>query len=601
MSPSVAEAEPAAGRRGNLSQAARGSRQSDGGAPGVRAFDHFLHAWQAQFTGGLSPTGVGLAWCDWLLHLANSPGKQGELAACALAESLELMRHAAALTGGDAAAAPGADDHRFDGAEWAPAPFSALAQAHLSAERLLRAATTEVPGVRQRHERLVAFLARQWLDAVSPANFPFSNPEVLQRSWRAGGLNFVLGAMNAWEQACRLVLAPDDAPTAPYRPGIDIAATPGKVVLRNRLMELIQYAPSTPQVAREPILLVPAWIMKYYILDLSGSHSLIRFLVDHGFTVFAISWRNPGAEERDIGLDDYRELGVMAALEAIGAIVPDQRVHAAGYCLGGTLLAIAAAEMARAQDDRLASITLLTTQVDFTEAGELLTFISEDQIAFLEDEMWVHGYLDAAHMAGAFQALRASELVWAQAVRQYQLGERDGVTDLMAWNRDATRMPYRMQVEYLRQLFLGNDLARGRFLVDGRPIALGDIAVPVFAVATERDHVAPWRSVYKIGLLTGADLTFVLASGGHNGGVVSEPGHRGRSYRLHHRAAGAGSIDADRWLTLAERRMGSWWEAWVAWLAERSSGIDAPPPHFGAPEQGYPPLMDAPGTYILMR
>jgi polyhydroxyalkanoate synthase len=323
--------------------------------------------------------------------------------------------------------------------------------------------------------------------------------------------------------------------------------------------------------------------------------------VDRGFTVFAISWKNPGAEDRDIGLDDYREFGFMAALEAIGAIVPEQRVHAAGYCLGGTLLAIAAAEMAREDDDRLASVTLLTAQVDFTEAGELLTFISEDQIAFLEDEMWVRGYLDATHMSGMFQALRSNDLVWAHAVRQYLLGERDGLTDLMAWNRDTTRMPYRMQTEYLRQLFFGNDLARGRYLVDGKPLALGDIDTPIFAVATEGDHVAPWRSVYKIALLAKAELTFALTKGGHNGGVVSEPGHRGRVYRLHCRRAGDPLIDADGWLAVAERRDGSWWESWVAWLDARSGAKDALPPLFGAAEQGYPVLEDAPGRYVHMQ
>ncbi len=571
--------------------------QADGGT-----LDHYLHAWQAQFTGGLSPTGIALAWWDWALHLGNAPAKQMQLAETAIAEAARFAQDIAGigLTGGGALK-PDPADHRFRATPWHDAPFNVLARGFHLAEQWAKVSTTGVPGVRQRHERLVSFLARQWLEALSPANSPLTNPEVIGQTWRAGGGNLLLGAMNAWDDARRHVLPDADSPTAPYRVGVDIAATPGKVVFRNRLMELIQYAPATPTVKAEPVLLVPAWIMKYYILDLSGRNSLVRYLVEHGFTVFAISWRNPGAEERDIGLDDYRELGVMAALDAIGAIVPERRVHAAGYCLGGTLLAIAAAEMAREEDDRLASITLLTTQVDFTEAGELLTFISEDQIAFLEDEMWVRGYLDSSHMSGVFQALRADELVWAQAVRRYLLGEADCGNDLMAWNRDATRMPYRMQAEYLRQLFLGNDLARGRYLVDGRPLSLGDIKAPIFSVATEADHVAPWRSVYKIALLSGAELTFVLTKGGHNGGVVSEPGHPGRFYRLHRRAPGSAAIDADSWLALAARLEGSWWESWTGWLAERSSAADTAPPGFGSPEDGYPALSDAPGKYVLMR
>jgi polyhydroxyalkanoate synthase subunit PhaC len=273
-------------------------------------------------------------------------------------------------------------------------------------------------------------------------------------------------------------------------------------------------------------------------------------------------------------------------------------VHACGYCLGGTLLSIAAAQMARDGDNRLGSVTLFAAETDFSEAGELMLLINEGQVAYLEDMMWEQGYLDARRMAGAFQLLRSNDLVWSQMVRQYMLGERHAMTDLMAWNADATRMPYRMHSEYLRHLFLDNDLAEGRYVVDGRPVALPDIRTSMFVVGTETDHVAPWRSVYKIHLLTEAPLSFVLASGGHNAGIVSEPGHPGHSYQIAHRPTEGRYVDPESWAATAPVRDGSWWPAWAEWLGDHSSPAEAAP-RMGAPESGYPVLADAPGRYVL--
>ena len=332
--------------------------------------------------------------------------------------------------------------------------------------------------------------------------------------------------------------------------------------------------------------------MKYYILDLSPQNSLVKYLTDQGFTVFMMSWKNPGPEDRDLGMDDYRTLGVWPRSMRLSAIVPNEKVHAVGYCLGGTLLTIAAAAMARENDDRLRSITLLAAQTDFTEAGELMLFIDESQLAFLEDMMWEQGFLDSRQMAGTFQMLRSNDLVWSRMVREYLMGERQPMTDLMAWNADATRMPCRMHSEYLRHLFLDNDLAEGRYMVAGKPITLTDVRVPIFAVGTTRDHVAPWRSTYKINLQTDTEVTYLLTTGGHNVGIVSEPGHDGHSFQVRTKKHEDRYLDPETFLANTPRKEGSWWPEWAGWLTARS-GTPIAPRAIGAP------LCDAPGTYVL--
>jgi polyhydroxyalkanoate synthase len=418
---------------------------------------------------------------------------------------------------------------------------------------------------------------------------PWLNPEVIDATRASGGRNLLNGFDN--------LVRDNTAPKADsgFKVGGNLAATPGKVVFRNALMELIQYSPATEKVAAEPVLIVPAWIMKYYILDLSANNSMIGWLVAQGRTVFCISWRNPGADMRDTSLDDYRTQGVMAAVDAVQEICGNVKIHATGYCLGGTLLSIAAAAMARDDDERLASLSLFAAQTDFTEAGELQLFITEDQLSFLNDIMQTQGYLDSAQMGGAFQMLQSNDLIWSHAIRNYLLGERDAAFDLMAWDADGTRLPARMHIEYLRHLFLNNDLAEGRLIVAGKPLVLSDIQLPIFLVGTENDHIAPWHSVFKLHFLNDSEITFILTSGGHNAGIVSEPGHAHRHFRIHTRKAGAHTRGPDEWQRETAPQDGSWWVEWNAWLGARSAKQIVPPPMGGRGAT----LGDAPGTYVL--
>ena len=563
--------------------------------------DRALHAAVARFTGGLSPAAVGNAYLDWAVHLAVAPGKRLQLMDKAIRKAVRFATYArSALVDENTQCCiqPLPQDRRFAAEGWQKWPFCFISQAFLLQQQWWHNATTGVHGVSTKHERMVEFGARQLLDTVAPSNIPLMNPEFLERTVATGGLNLVRGFhhfIEDWEVA---ISGKKPVGTEGFIVGRDVAITPGKIVYRNQVIELIQYAPATKDVRPEPILIVPAWIMKYYILDLSPRNSLVKYLVEQGFTVFMISWKNPGPEDRDLGLEDYRMSGIMSALDVIGAIVPDSKVHAVGYCLGGTILSIAAAAMARDSDNRLATLTLFAAQTDFTEAGELMLFINESQLAFLEDLMWEQGFLDSRQMAGAFEMLRSNDLIWSRVIHDYLLGERRKMTDLMAWNADATRMPYRMHSEYLRKLFLNNELAEGQLVAGGEPVSLTDIRAPIFAVGTERDHVAPWRSTYKINMETETEVTYLLTTGGHNIGIVSEPGHHGRSFRVKHHEPSDRYLDPERFLAQARQKDGSWWPEWVGWLASRSGALTALP-SMGAPEAGYPVLGDAPGGYVL--
>jgi polyhydroxyalkanoate synthase len=566
------------------------------------AFDRALHAGMGRVTGGLAPSALLGGFLHWAAHLAASPGKQLELATEAVktgVQNLVFATDCVCGSGGDPCKRALPQDRRFRAPEWQHFPFNVYAHSLLSAERWWEAATTGIRGLSKPHQDMATFAARQLLDVMSPSNFVWTNPQVLARTQAEGGMNFLRGWSNLIEDWRRADTGEHAAGLERFKVGETVAVTPGKIVHRTPLAEIIQYAAVTDRVRPEPVVIVPAWIMKYYILDLSPANSLVKFLTEQGFTVFMISWKNPGSEDRDIGFDDYRTQGVLPAIEAAASITGSSKVHAAGYCLGGTLLAITAAAMARDHDERLASLSYFAAQGDFTDAGELMLFINESQVAFLEDMMWERGYLDTRQMAGAFQLLRSNDLVWSRVVHDYLMGERAAPTDIMAWNADVTRMPYRMHSQYLRSLFLNNDLAEGRFEVAGRPVSLHDIRVPTFAVGTEQDHIAPWHSVFKFLFLTDADMTFVLTSGGHNAGILSESGHPGRHFRMSSHRHDEPFVDPAAWLAGTAVRDGSWWPAWTDWLAQRSGEPVMLPP-LGRANSEFVLLGDAPGRYVLM-
>ncbi len=570
-------------------------------APAHEPMMHALRAQLAAVTGGLAPDDYAQAFWDWYLHLSTGTDKRASLLQSASRAMLDSWNFALQAASGQTLP-PVEGDKRFAAPGWNQWPFNVFARNYLNWSSLMNEAVNGVPGVSARSEQLMQFIGKQNLDALNPANHLATNPELLEMTRAESGQNLVRGVKHWLEDMERVLKKQPPAGTDKFTVGGNLAVTPGRVVLRNELMELIQYEPQTPEVYAEPVLIAPAWIMKYYILDLSPANSLVRYLVEKGHTVFMISWKNPNATDRDLGMDDYVHRGFLAALNAVTSIVPRARVHAVGYCIGGTLLSIAAAALARSQDARLASITLLAAQTDFSEPGELSLFISPSQLEMLESVMRKAGVLDSDRMAGAFALLRSNDLLWAPAINTYIKGRREGMNDLMAWNADGTRMPCRMHADYLRQLYLQNDLARGEFTLAGERVDLGRIDLPMFVVGTETDHVAPWKSVFKVRQLTrSADYTFLLTSGGHNAGIVSGPVHPKRRFRHLSFTDAQAQPSPEQWLERATVHTGSWWPWWQQWLTDHSGSQRGALPSMGNAPAGYGIVGDAPGQYVLQR
>jgi len=560
--------------------------------------DRLINATIGKITHGIAPLTIFSAFLDWGMHMLKSPGKRQELTEDAFRKYLDLMFYSSKCLMNpkqEYCIEPKPHDNRFKAEEWNTWPYNIVQQSFLLQEDWIKGALTGVRGVTKHHSDVAAFTARQIWDVYSPTNYIWSNPVVLKEIMKTGGMNLVKGWQNLLEDMERSYRGQPPVGTEKFVVGETIAITPGKVVYRNYLMELIQYSPQTKTVHPEPILIVPAWIMKYYVLDLSPENSLVKYLVSNGYTVFMISWRNLKAKDRDVRMLDYRERGLMAALDTIKHICKGQEIHGVGYCLGGTLLSIGAAHMARDNINCLKTITMLAAQVDFEEAGELTLFIDENQVTFLEDIMWEQGVLDNKQLAGAFQILRSNDLIWSHMINNYLLGQREQQYDLMAWNADTTRLPYKMHSQYLRQLFLDNDLAEGRYPVGDRPVVLSDITTPIFCVATQTDHISPWRSVFKLHLLTNSGLTFLLTTGGHNAGIISIPNQK-RSYQVDTKHHDAPYVDPNQWIEETPVKQGSWWPEWLKWLDQHSGDKVAPPP-MGF--KGKKKLADAPGTYVL--
>lgn len=545
-------------------------------------------------TGGLDATPSLLAGANWAHQLALHPERLGELAA-------EYVRRLAAIaTTGSArpALAPERDDRRFAGQGWDLRPFANLAQAHLLWERLWRVACSPLPGLAESDRRRVELLGALALGALSPSNYAWTNPDVLLAAAKSQGRSLRDGAALWADDLSRLLAGQPLKGEDGLKVGLDLAATPGKVIYRNQLMELIQYAPATPKVRPEPVLLTPAWIMKFYILDLTPETSLVRHLLDAGFSVFVISWRNPGPEDRALSLEDYRRHGVETAIDLVSSAC-GSAVHVVGYCLGGTLAALEAARRGRVGDRSLATLSLLAAQTDFEEAGDYRKLLTPADVEALDALMQAQGVLHGWQMAASFYGLRAKDMLWPRLVSRYLKGEAPPADPLGTWLADTTRMPARMHAEYLRDCYLKNRLARGEVCAGGAFVGLKDIRAPLFVLGAELDHIAPWRSVQRIELYVPGERTFVLTGGGHNTSVVSPPGKPKAYYRLSVAASGA-SYAPPQVVESSPRREGSWWPAWTTWLADRSGAHDRAPPSI-RPYGGLPEPEPAPGRYVMER
>ncbi len=485
----------------------------------------------------------------------------------------------------------GAADKRFEAPEWHGNPaYRTLKDMYLLAsDFLLQQGEAEDLDPKER-ERL-RFHLQQFVNATSPTLLLLANPAALRRVVETGGASLADGARNLLNDLQEGRLSMVDA-TA-FEPGRNLATTPGKVVFCNRLIELIQYTPQTGKVRAVPLLFIPPWINKYYILDMQPKNSFVRYLVEQGFTVFVISWKNPDASMEDVGFEDYLTEGLLAASDAVREITGSRTVNPVGYCIGGTLLALGLAWLAARGDKRFGTATFMVSLQDFSKVGETAIFMGEPSIDFIEQQMMERGYLDSREMANMFNLLRSNDLIWANVVNNYLLGNKPPAFDLLYWNSDGTRMARKAHSWYLRNTYVENNLIEpGRVVLAGEPIDLGRIRQDVYAVGAEKDHIVPWYAAWRVTQLAGGKVRFVLASSGHIAGVINHPGPRKGSYWINEQPAAT----PEAWLEAAERHEGSWWTDWVGWLGGRSGGM-VDPPSLGSGK--HPPLADAPGTYVM--
>ncbi|XSG82508.1 MAG: PHA/PHB synthase family protein [Methyloligella sp. ZOD6] len=491
---------------------------------------------------------------------------------------------------------PDPGDNRFRDPDWTENQvYDFWKQAYLLTARWAEGVTRQTEGIDEPTRHKALFHLNQILTAISPSNFPFTNPEVVRTTLSSKAENLVQGMQQLAEDLERSkdILQISQTDLSAFQVGENLATTPGKVIFQNDIMQLIQYAPATEQVYERPLLIVPPWINKYYILDLVPQKSLIKWAVEQGYTVFVISWVNPDAKLARKTFEDYMHEGVLAALEVVERQLSLHYVNAMGYCVGGTLLSAALAYMAARGDDRISSATFLTAQVDFTQAGDLLVFVDEGQLAELNAMMSAHGYLDGSRMAAVFNMLRPRDLIWPYVVNNYLLGKKPLPFDLLYWNSDSTRMPAANHAYYLREFYQLNKLARGEMTLSGVPLDLKKIRIPVFHLAAEQDHIAPANSVFIGSKLFGGPVRFVLAGSGHIAGVVNPP--EKHKYQFW---SGEPADTLEAWRRQAQETQGSWWPNWSEWLSGLS-GVKVPARD---PAAGpYRPIEDAPGSYVRVR
>jgi polyhydroxyalkanoate synthase len=497
-------------------------------------------------------------------------------------------------------AEPARGDKRFNDPAWKDeVVFDYLKQSYLLTARWLQGTIKEVEGVDEKTARKVDFYTRQFIDAVSPSNFAMTNPQVVKATVESKGENLLKGLQNLLGDLERgkgnLLIRQTDMDA--FKVGGNVATTPGKVVYQNDIMQLIQYAPSTEEVYEVPLLIVPPWINKFYILDLKPENSFIKWATEQGYTVFVVSWVNPDERLSKMVFEDYMNQGPLAALDAIEKATGQRRASAIGYCIGGTLMAATLAYMAARNDDRIVACTFFTAQVDFSEPGELGVFIDEDQLASVEEMMGKKGYLEGSEMATTFNMLRANDLIWSFVVNNYLMGKDPFPFDLLFWNADATRMPAAMHSYYLRNMYQKNLLSQpGGIVLDNVPIDLRNIRIPVYIQAGKEDHIAPVRSVYKATQLFSGPVRFMLAGSGHIAGVVNPP--RNKKYQHWLNETDKNPPTLAEWQAGAKEFPGSWWNDWDKWLSALS-GPKVPARVPGT--AGLPAIEDAPGSYVKVR
>ncbi|WP_395647343.1 class I poly(R)-hydroxyalkanoic acid synthase [Terricaulis sp.] len=543
------------------------------------------------------PFGVQGALNDVWSHLAHQPETLRDAHARLWQRYADIWeRHTAYMLTGRGADEEPARDKRFRDPEWRSNPaFSMLRETYLATSDFINDLISKTEGVDDATKRKAAFFIKQAVDAASPSNFLMTNPAALRELLRTHGESLVKGVDNLAEdlKRGRGALAISQTDLDAYKLGVNVATTPGKVVFRNRVFELIQYTPTTEKVHEVPLLIFPPWINKFYILDLQPKNSMIRWLVDHGHTVFLVSWVNPDEDMGDVSFDDYMREGVYAAVEAVEKAAEVNRMNTVGYCVGGTLLAATLAHMAKKNDTRIQSATFFASQSDFQFAGDLLVFSDETGIKYLEGKMeQAGGVLDAQIMADTFNALRANDLIWNYVVDNYYMGKEPPPFDLLYWNADQTRMPKALHLYYLRNFYRDNALTGGKLTVMGEKLSLADVKIPIFMQSSKEDHIAPCMSVYTSARKFGGPVEFIVAGSGHIAGVINHPDAKKYQYWTNKNLKGA----LEDWFAFATETPGSWWPYWDKWLSAISGpDVDARDP------SAHEVLADAPGDYVKVR